>query len=353
MERSRPLVGSTASARRCDRRAHDRPEPGPVRTAWCPGGAEEDPSRRQDRRARGQTWSASSRPRSSTSNHAPAPRRRVKRRQPARPRSAPCARWLALDDYNGILYRKDYTLQAVGEKIEVWVAERHVLPGRRLPQHRCRTPPRSPDAQVAGAGRPVRHQHVPEGVGRPSASPPDRDGSGNVGRRGVDYTGDGDKIVTLVDNVRDDNYYDFPAAPTYIAGFFSSQFNELLDRNVMTIDAFDWAHRTGANPPDAADRRPVHQPPGPRRACTRAPSRTSTSTCCSTTRTRTRSTGSTRACRTSRRRWSATATRTQDGLREGRREPHLLLPGLRHGPDDVQPEPARLRRSGELADPVG
>ena len=29
-----------------------------------------------------------------------------------------------------------------------------------------------------------------------------------------------------------------------------SQFNELVDRNVMTIDAFDWAHRTGADPAD-------------------------------------------------------------------------------------------------------
>src|SRR6478735_8934964 len=48
----------TAPARRCDRRAHDRPEPGPVRTACCPGGAEEDPSRRQDRRPRGQTGPA-------------------------------------------------------------------------------------------------------------------------------------------------------------------------------------------------------------------------------------------------------------------------------------------------------
>ena len=33
--------------------------------------------------------------------------------------------------------------------------------------------------------------------------------------------------MTLVDNVRDDNFYHFPAAPTYIAGFFSSQFNDL------------------------------------------------------------------------------------------------------------------------------
>ena len=87
------------------------------------------------------------------------------------------------------------------------------------------------------------------------STPPDRDGTGAVlgpdanGNGGV-YTGGGDKTVALIDNVRDDNYYTFPAAPTYIAGFFSSQLNELFDRNVMTIDAFDWAHRTGANPPD-------------------------------------------------------------------------------------------------------
>ena len=67
---------------------------------------------------------------------------------------------------------------------------------------------------------------------------PDRDGSGNQ-IEDIDATGDGDKIMTLVDNVRDDNYYEFPANPTYIAGFFSSQINELLDRNVMTIDAFE------------------------------------------------------------------------------------------------------------------
>src|SRR6478736_1763272 len=35
---------------------------------------------------------------------------------------------LALDDYNGILYRKSYTLQAVGSKIEVWVADDTTFP---------------------------------------------------------------------------------------------------------------------------------------------------------------------------------------------------------------------------------
>jgi hypothetical protein len=87
------------------------------------------------------------------------------------------------------------------------------------------------------------------------STPPDRDGSNprigpDANGNGGVYTGGGNKTVTLVDNVRDDNYFQFPAAPTYIAGFFSSQLNEYFDRNVMTIDAFDWAHRTGPNPPN-------------------------------------------------------------------------------------------------------
>jgi hypothetical protein len=48
-----------------------------------------------------------------------------------------------------------------------------------------------------------------------------------------------------------------------VAGFFAPVFNQLTDRNVMTIDAYDWAHRTGANPPndpspDLCRSRPAH-----------------------------------------------------------------------------------------------
>jgi hypothetical protein len=69
-----------------------------------------------------------------------------------------------------------------------------------------------------------------------------------------------------VDNVRDDNFRDLnnTEAHSYIAGFFSSGLNELFDRNVMSIDAFDWLHRTGANPP--------HEPV-PGNTCTSAPAR--------------------------------------------------------------------------------
>src|SRR3712207_2676765 len=41
--------------------------------------------------------------------------------------------WLGLDDLNGTLYRKDYTLRGVGNHIEVWVAN-----DRAFPEGDCR-----------------------------------------------------------------------------------------------------------------------------------------------------------------------------------------------------------------------
>src|SRR5215218_1253678 len=80
------------------------------------------------------------------------------------------------------------------------------------------------------------------------------------------YAGDGDKIVILVDNVRDENYNDLNNSHglSYIAGFFSSGINTNLDRNVMTVDSYDWTHRTGATPPNE---------PVPGNNCTSKPAR--------------------------------------------------------------------------------
>ncbi len=151
--------------------------------------------------------------------------------------------WLGLDDLNG-LYRKDYTLKGVGNNIEVWVANDTAFPAGDC---RGAASTQVTDAQVASLVSEFDTNMFPKESAAFSVAP-DRDGT--KAALAGDYTGAGNKIVTLVDNVRDDNYYTFPAAPTYIAGFFSSQFNELFDRNVMTIDAFDWLHRTGANPAD-------------------------------------------------------------------------------------------------------
>ena len=99
--------------------------------------------------------------------------------------------------------------------------------------------------------------------------------------------GDGDDIAVLVDNVRDDNFYDTDNQNglSYVAGFYSSSFDDVLE------PADDDDRRVRLAPPDRgepaarADDRPVHERARRGRSCTRASSRTSTSTCCSTTST--------------------------------------------------------------------
>ncbi|MBN1172103.1 MAG: immune inhibitor A [Micromonosporaceae bacterium] len=162
--------------------------------------------------------------------------------------------WIGADDYAGY-YRKDFTLRGVGQFVEVWVAN-----DLAFGEDDCRNAvPDSTtvtDAQVAALVEQFDTVIYPRET-TTFSTPPDRDGSNALlgpdasGSGGV-YTGNGARTVTLVDNIRDDNYYDFPAASTYTAGFFSAALTELFDRNTMTIDAFDWAHRTTANPPDAA-----------------------------------------------------------------------------------------------------
>ena len=166
--------------------------------------------------------------------------------------------WLALDDYEGSIYLKPYKLAGMGEHIEIWVAK-----DVAFPRGDCRntvdkgalvtvTP-----AQVASFIKEFDTNMYPK-ESEAFSTAPDRDGSNALlaksykGLPRTQFEGDGDNTVVLVDNVRDANFYD-PTSPdgqTYIAGFFYSTFNEYADRNVMTIDAYDWLHRTGANPPD-------------------------------------------------------------------------------------------------------
>ncbi|ADU52151.1 peptidase M6 immune inhibitor A [Thermaerobacter marianensis DSM 12885] len=52
--------------------------------------------------------------------------------------------------------------------------------------------------------------------------------------------------IILVENVKDENYFD-PTYPSYVAGFYTAAYELLMDRNIVTIDAFDWAQRLGPN----------------------------------------------------------------------------------------------------------
>jgi hypothetical protein len=164
--------------------------------------------------------------------------------------------WFAVDFVSGELYLKEYTLRASGEHIEVWVASGSddVSSGTDFPAGDCRTQvPNSTTVTTEQAEALVREfdTNIYPKESDAFSVPPDRNGSApGLEIPGTDFTGEGDNIVTLVDNVRDENFYEFPENRTYVAGFFTSQFNDIADRNVMTIDAYDWLHRTGANPPD-------------------------------------------------------------------------------------------------------
>jgi hypothetical protein len=155
--------------------------------------------------------------------------------------------YYVLDDYNGQYVPESFTLRTVGSHIEVWVAD-----DLNYPDGDCRNDGNVnvvTDAQTQALADEFDDNILPKESQYFSVAP-DRDGSNAlVGEPGY-YSGDGDKTLALISNVRDANFYapDTPDGKTYIAGFFSPTFNEVYDRNVMTIDSYDWAQRTGADP---------------------------------------------------------------------------------------------------------
>lgn len=170
--------------------------------------------------------------------------------------------WLVLDDAEGVYAPEEFTLRAVGNNIEIWVQS-----DINFPDGDCRNDGVRnviTDDQVNAMVAEFDTNILPT-ESEAFSTAPARDGSAqtDVGFGGPlwellgggdpeFYVGDGDSTVVLVSNVRDANFYDptTPEGSTFIAGFFSPLFNEAFDRNVMTIDSYDWLHRTGANPPD-------------------------------------------------------------------------------------------------------
>lgn len=154
---------------------------------------------------------------------------------------------------------RTFTLRAVGETGEVWVAA-----DLQFPLGDCRGLVEITQAQIDYMLGQFERKIRPTDVGY-FGDPQKRDGSKAtlpkvVGLPGDYYAGANREII-LIDNVRDDNYYDFARSPTYIAGFFSPAFATALHRNIITVDAFDWQHRTGANPPHEPSDNPCRSRP--------------------------------------------------------------------------------------------
>jgi hypothetical protein len=192
--------------------------------------------------------------------------------------------WLGLDDYRNVINLKNYTLRGVGTHVEVWVGTNLNFPNTTMKNPLTEDPNdffTYNDCRNDGVRNVITDDQVDylidqfDGNMYPIESdwwsvPPNRNGTKNVLAKQLKfpqsyYRGEGDNVVVLVDNVRDDNFYDQNNAHTksYIAGFYYSVFDDYFDRTVMSIDAWDWLHRTTADPPHA----PTTDP------CTSAPAR--------------------------------------------------------------------------------
>lgn len=151
-----------------------------------------------------------------------------------------------LDDYRGSYYLSYFTLRAIGDKAEVWVQNNL---GWRTGDPRPM--PVVTDAQVAYLLDQFQTNMLPKETAFFRAADA-HDGSNStlsVPAYGIGpgyYYDETGRTIILVENVRDANYYS-PSYPSYIAGFFTSAFEQYFDRNVISIDAYDWANRVGPN----------------------------------------------------------------------------------------------------------
>ncbi|MEH7176324.1 choice-of-anchor J domain-containing protein [Neobacillus vireti] len=135
---------------------------------------------------------------------------------------------------------KQFTLRSVGENVEIWVADNlafkdgdprpaHVVTQEQVDKLRDEFDRNIYPKATEFFGTPDAldgsHSPLPEMVGLPEG-----------------YYEGSDKIIMLVDNIQDDNYND-PTYPFFVAGFFWQTLENYIDRNIITIDTNSWETR--------------------------------------------------------------------------------------------------------------
>lgn len=149
--------------------------------------------------------------------------------------------WMGLNDYTGKYNLKNFVLRAVGDNAEIWVAASLAWPAGDP-----RSTPVVTDDQVNYLLNEV-DQNIYNVMTSYFTEPDFHDGTYSLlvdwGYFDPGYFS-GEKMVILVDNIRDENYY-FSTYPIYIAGFYSPTYEAYFDRNIITIDAVDWINRMG------------------------------------------------------------------------------------------------------------
>lgn len=135
---------------------------------------------------------------------------------------------------------KEFTLRSVGDNVEIWVAN-----DLSFPEGDPRPPQVVTQEQVDKLRDEFDSNMYPvatEFFGTPDVHDGSHSPLVDWGYFPEGYYETSDKIVMLVDNVKDDNYYD-PTYPFFVAGFFWGTLEGYIDRNIITIDTNNWEER--------------------------------------------------------------------------------------------------------------
>ncbi|MDR7078733.1 hypothetical protein J2Y03_003786 [Neobacillus niacini] len=134
---------------------------------------------------------------------------------------------------------KPFTLRSVGENVEIWVANDLAFPtGDPRPAHVVT------QEQVDKLRDEFDINIYPKATAF-FGTPEVHDGSlSPLAGRNVPagYYEGSDKVIMLVDNIQDDNFND-PTYPFFVAGFFWQTLENYIDRNIITIDTNSWETR--------------------------------------------------------------------------------------------------------------
>ena len=153
---------------------------------------------------------------------------------------------------------KDFTLRGLSDHLEVWVAsdEDAVSKGIRFPEGDPRnTDPAAvtiTDAQIVTLANAFERRIYPT-LSDLLFVPTPRDGkNANLPKLfpsipSSAYKGDPQRIVVLVDNIRDRAFFE-PGAPGEISGYTFYASHHYMDRNMLVLDSAYWIRRLGPNP---------------------------------------------------------------------------------------------------------
>lgn len=159
----------------------------------------------------------------------------------------PTKYFMAYDSVNGY-YIKPYTLRGLGENVAVWVANDLSYPensGRQTPTvtqelvnqliHEFDTNIFPKEIEFFGQ----IDSHTGENALLDDIL---RSAGLNVPENYYAPIEGKERVILLVDNVRDENYYN-PNYPFFVAGFYTSAYETYIDRNIVTLDTYNWAER--------------------------------------------------------------------------------------------------------------